>query len=245
MGPGLGSGLAEFDITVPFFASSGLGAFGFIFAAIFLKESHPTILKKRALKQQQNETMKKSNLKSASMADLDNDTEMENINTPRTDEDEDHDLDDMDTIKIVEETDQDRTENDGNKNEVSSKIPPQVFVLCTVNMLTSFGFTTYSSMFTLYVIDLYGLDSLSIGYITLCGAVMTVFGNIFFCHNVKIYWNVYLSIQWMFCIWYSFIIDTNINKCMGYHSNGCIWYWFRIWTNNACNKFNCCIIYKC
>eukprot|EP01084_Bolivina_argentea_P095331 171419_1 len=39
VGPGLGSGLSEFGIRVPFFVASGLGAFGLIFCFIMLKES--------------------------------------------------------------------------------------------------------------------------------------------------------------------------------------------------------------
>eukprot|EP00486_Rosalina_sp_Unknown_P001230 CAMPEP_0201565300 /NCGR_PEP_ID=MMETSP0190_2-20130828/4314_1 /ASSEMBLY_ACC=CAM_ASM_000263 /TAXON_ID=37353 /ORGANISM="Rosalina sp." /LENGTH=336 /DNA_ID=CAMNT_0047982629 /DNA_START=36 /DNA_END=1047 /DNA_ORIENTATION=+ len=106
MGPGLGSGLAEFGIRVPFFVSSGLGAFGFIFAFIFLKESHPTVLKKRALKKKGEILMKNNNLKSVSMAE---EAETENMNTPKSDEDEDG-LNEMDTIKIVPQTEDDRTD---------------------------------------------------------------------------------------------------------------------------------------
>ena len=50
IGPGLGSGLSEWGIRVPFFASSALGALGFAFALCVLTESHPLILEKRSRK---------------------------------------------------------------------------------------------------------------------------------------------------------------------------------------------------
>ena len=182
MGPGLGSGLAQFGIRVPFFVSSGLGAFGFIFASFLLKESHPKILKKRALKKQKEKKQRDANnLKSNSEVA---ETEMEKISPKASDiEDEkDLELDEMDAIKIVRESDEDNSNSNrtNDKDEIESKIPTQVWILCIVNIMTTMGFTTYTSMFALYVIDIYNLSTLSVGYITLALAVMTVFGNAIF-----------------------------------------------------------------
>mmetsp|Transcript_26888 Transcript_26888/g.44056 ORF Transcript_26888/g.44056 Transcript_26888/m.44056 type:complete len:518 (-) Transcript_26888:90-1643(-) len=134
MGPGIGSGLAQFNIQVPFFASSGLGAFGFLVSIVALRESHPTVLKQ-----------------------------------------DDKDLEDMDQIKVVRETD----DADG-ENGDGDKIPVQVWILCAVNTLTSLGFTAYTSMLALYLIEVFALDSLSVGYVTLCWASMSVIGNVTF-----------------------------------------------------------------
>ena len=179
-GPGLGSGLAEFGIRVPFFVSSGLGAFGFAFAVIFLRETNPTVLKKRLLKKQDEMIKdKKNNLTSNSTEHEPDemDEELQNLSSKEDDDNKEKaDFDEMDNIKIVTESVKDRTDN-AKDDEIKSKIPTQIWILCTTNTLTAIGFTVYSSMFALYMIDLYNLTSLAIGYITLCLALTMVFGN--------------------------------------------------------------------
>mmetsp|Transcript_26889 Transcript_26889/g.44060 ORF Transcript_26889/g.44060 Transcript_26889/m.44060 type:complete len:551 (-) Transcript_26889:90-1742(-) len=167
MGPGIGSGLAQFNIQVPFFASSGLGAFGFLVSIVALRESHPTVLKQRALKQQKQSDLNE-HLKNTENAPITGDDR-------NAAEQDDKDLEDMDQIKVVRETD----DADG-ENGDGDKIPVQVWILCAVNTLTSLGFTAYTSMLALYLIEVFALDSLSVGYVTLCWASMSVIGNVTF-----------------------------------------------------------------
>ena len=50
VGPGMGSGLGEFGLRVPFFVSGALGGCGLVFAYFKLRETHPDILRARAKK---------------------------------------------------------------------------------------------------------------------------------------------------------------------------------------------------
>ena len=219
-GPGLGSGLAEFGIRVPFFVSSGLGAFGFIFALIFLKETNPTVLKKRLLKKQAKMMKEKRDNLTSNSTEYEQDEmneELQNLSSKNDENDtvttkKKDSLSELDNIKIVTEPVENKTvARDGEGDEINSKIPIQVWVLCIVNTLTAMGFTVYSSMFALYMIDLYNLNSLDIGYITLSLALTMVFGNVFFVQGlwfiyfVKLFFDLYPNM---------FTQDQNILECI-------------------------------
>ena len=138
IGPGIGSGFASFGIRIPFFVSSGLGFFGFIFAIIFLQESHPKFVKRG---------------KNAKNSD-------------------------------------DSSKDDENK---SAKMPFQVWFMFFSNICSVIGWTVYTSMFALYAIELFNLNVLEVGYVTLVLAVVYVFSIVILFNILNRYIGVYLT----------------------------------------------------
>eukprot|EP00484_Ammonia_sp_Unknown_P004338 CAMPEP_0197077428 /NCGR_PEP_ID=MMETSP1384-20130603/212617_1 /TAXON_ID=29189 /ORGANISM="Ammonia sp." /LENGTH=373 /DNA_ID=CAMNT_0042516295 /DNA_START=9 /DNA_END=1133 /DNA_ORIENTATION=+ len=88
----------------------------------------------------------------------------------------------MDDIKIVHQDDEnaEQTASKQDGAEIDGSIPIQVYTLCMTQIFCTMGFTVYSSMFALYVIELYGLNSLHVGYITLVLASFVVASNVLF-----------------------------------------------------------------
>ena len=138
VGPGIGSGFATFGIRVPFFVSSGLGFIGFIFAIIFLQESHPKF-----------------------------------VNSDKN-------------ITNSKES----TKDDENKN---SKIAFQVWFMFIGNICSVIGWTFYTAMFALYAIELFNLNVLEVGYVTLVLAGMYVFSTLILFNILNKYIGVYLT----------------------------------------------------
>ena len=106
-------------------------------------------------------------------------------------------------MKIVRSSDQNRTAVDDNNNndKIDSKIPAQAWMLYIINIMATIGFTTFTSIFALYVIDLYDLTTISVGYITLCTAVMSAVGNLAFIPISK-YLGMY-TVTLIACLWFS------------------------------------------
>ena len=154
LGPGLGAGLAEFGIRIPFFTSAGLGAFGFLFALIYVRETHPLILRKRQLKKQRKLEAKVD----------DDEAENDVIDSTETNPlSDDTDYDAVDKIKVVQKMNDD----DKLENEYSAKIPIQFWVLCIYSVLSSMSLTMLGPILPLYVNEVFGLSTLDVGYIIL------------------------------------------------------------------------------
>eukprot|EP01083_Nonionella_stella_P003420 9791_1 len=179
IGPAIGSGLAEFGIRIPFFASSGLGAFGFIFALIVLRESHPDILRKRRARQINAQPNASSDPNDApTFTSNSSCTEDSNHNEDEKDAGygEMERLKSIDDIQVVSEANKsNEVPIDG--NSINNKIPMEVWIICVVYFLSTIGFAAYTSMFALYVIEYYGLRTIAVGYITLCLALTVVLNS--------------------------------------------------------------------
>jgi len=176
VGPALGSGLSVLregidGLRIPFYASSGLGAAGLIVALVFVKESNPDIIRKRAL------AKRKKN----------DDAPLEEKLT--SDEPEAQDADDveMDAIKVVKDDASGKTDSKdaGAAEAESSGLPVTIWLVCLACVLNGMGSTVYTSMVALYLIDEFALATVAVGYVTLSGSTVAVFMNFLFVFLTK------------------------------------------------------------
>merc|ERR1719319_1126472 len=176
IGPALGSGLSVLrpgidGLRIPFYASSGLGASGLIVALLFVKESHPDIIRKRALaKRKKNDD---APLKEKLTTD-ENEKEESEAQSP----DEKH----FDAIKVVS----DESGKTDSKEESAAKArtfcgnPFTIWLVCLACVLNGMGSSVYTSMVALYLIDTFDLAAVAVGYVTLSGSTVAVFTNFLF-----------------------------------------------------------------
>jgi len=144
VGPGIGSAFATFGIRVPFFVSSGLGFTGFVFAVIFLQESHPQFV----TKSKDTTNNKKQPIKQALCKD--------------------------------------------NKNG-NSKIAFQVWFIFIGNICSFIGWAFFIAIFAFYGNEVFNLNVLQVGYVTLVLAAMYVFSTLILFNILNKYIGVYLT----------------------------------------------------
>jgi len=143
------------------------------------KKKEPKRRRKRGdLKQQLNADAKHKEVHSVEM-EVASDGNVESGGSATTSIPDQGSLADMDDIKVVNDSsskDKESSDEQSEKNGIS--IPAQIWFLCGVYFMSTLGWTVYTSMFALFVIDEYALDTLAVGYITLCLAFVIVFTNV-------------------------------------------------------------------
>lgn len=174
VGPALGSGLSVLrpgldGLRIPFYASSGLGAAGLIVALLFVKESNPDIIRKRALaKRKKNDDAPAAPWSEKLTTDQDEAANQEDV--------------EMDAIKVVKDED---GKTDSKAETESSGLPLTIWLVCLACVLNGMGSTVYTSMVALYLIDEFALATVAVGYVTLSGSTVAVFTNFLFVFLTK------------------------------------------------------------
>ena len=162
-----------------------------IFAYCVLAESNPRVLARK------NKKKDDTTMTTQDAADVD---VRVNINSPKTPP-----KSPTDDLKIAGG----HGRGDGS---LSNKLPFEIYVIGTLNILNMMGWTSYTSMFAYYLIIKYNINTLAVGYITLSMATLYVFTNIVIFSQLSKKIGVYLCVFFgliIFCIFLALLPSPN------------------------------------